>query len=297
MSPPPGFEGRFGSKICKLEKALYGLKQSPRAWFERFTQFVKREGYNQAQSDHTLFTKHSKEGKIAILIVYVDDIILTGNDQMEIEVLKKKMGKEFEVKDLGEMRYFLGMEIARSRLGISVSQRKYILDLLKDTGMSACKPADTPIDPNLKLGNIKEGVPVDKAQYQRLVGRLIYLSHTRPDIAFAVSMVSQFMHCPFEEHLEATYRILRYLKSCPGKGLLFKKGSCRTVEAFTDSDYAGSDVDRRSTLGIAPMCGVILSLGEVKNRTWWLEVVRRLNIDQLPMVCASCCGLKGFSEN
>jgi len=115
--------------------------------------------------------------------------------------------------------------------------------------MSACKPADTPIDPNLKLGNIKEGVPVDKAQYQRLVGRLIYLSHTRPDIAFAVSMVSQFMHCPFEEHLEATHRILRYLKSCPGKGLLFKKGSCKTVEAFTDSDYAGSDVDRRSTSG------------------------------------------------
>ena len=249
MSPPPGFEDRFGSKVCRLEKALYGLKQSPRAWFDRFTQFVKRQDYKQSQSDHTLFIKHSNDGKMSILIVYVDDIILTGNDLKEMETLKMKLATEFEVKDLGEMRYFLGMEIARSKKGISVSQRKYILDLLQDTGMSACKPADTPIDPNLKLGNIKEGVPVNTQQYQRLVGRLIYLSHTRPDIAFAVSMISQFMHCPFEEHLEAANRILRYLKSCPGKGLLFRRGEDRGVEAFTDADYAGSDVDRRSTSG------------------------------------------------
>ena len=214
-----------------------------------FTQFVKRQDYKQSQSDHTLFIKHSNDGKMSILIVYVDDIILTGNDLKEMEKLKMKLATEFEVKDLGEMRYFLGMEIARSKEGIAVSQRKYILDLLQDTGMSACKPADTPIDPNLKLGNIKEGVPVNTQQYQRLVGRLIYLSHTRPDIAFAVSMISQFMHCPFEEHLEAANRILRYLKSCPGKGLLFRKGGKKEVEAFTDADYAGSDVDRRSTSG------------------------------------------------
>ncbi|CAM8882627.1 unnamed protein product [Rhodiola kirilowii] len=150
---------------------------------------------------------------------------------------------------LGRNEIFLGMEIARSKEGIVISQRKYILDLLKETGMSACKPTDTPVDPNQKLGNIQKGVPINKPHYQRLVGKLIYLSHTRPDIAFAVGMVSQFMHCPYEEHLEATYRILRYLKSCPGKGLLFKMANNQTIEAFTDADWAGSDVDRRPTSG------------------------------------------------
>lgn len=138
------------------------------------------------------------------------------------------------------------MEIARSKKGIIVSQRKYILDLLHDTGMSACKPVDTPIDPNKKLGVVKDGTPVNVEQYQRLVGRLIYLAHTRPDIAFAVSLVSQFMHCPYEEHLKAAYRILRYLKSCPGKGLLFKKSDSRSVESFTDADWGGS-FDGKST--------------------------------------------------
>ena len=115
--------------------------------------------------------------------------------------------------------------------------------------MSACRPIDTPIDPNKKLGDLKGEKPVDTLQYQQLVGRLIYLSHTRPDIAFAVSMVSQFMHNPHEEHLNAVYRILRYLKSSPGKGLLFKKNSSRKVDAFTDVDWAGSITDRKSTSG------------------------------------------------
>ena len=186
---------------------------------------------------------------MAVLIVYVDDIILTGDDQEEIVSLNRKLSREFEIKDLGELRYFLGMEIARSRKGITVSQRKYILDLLKDTGMSGCRPADTPIDPNQKLGKDSEGTPVDILRYQRLVGRLIYLSHTRPDIAFAVSLVSQFMHCPREEHLDATYRILRYLKSCSGKGLFYKSSESREVEVFSDADWTRSITDKRSTSG------------------------------------------------
>ncbi|KAL9434214.1 hypothetical protein AB3S75_028943 [Citrus x aurantiifolia] len=249
MEPPPGFNEKFGSKVCKLKRSLYGLKQSPRAWFERFTNFVKSQGYDQGQSDHTLFTKRSIEDKISVLIVYVDDIILTGDDIVEMSRLKQNLAKEFEIKDLGQLKYFLGMEVARSKKGIVVSQRKYILDLLKETGMSGCKPSDTPIEANSKLGEVKNGVPVDKGRYQRLVGRLIYLSHTRPDIAFAVSMVSQFMHSPYEEHLEAVYRILRYLKSTPGKGLFFKKNEKRGIEVYTDADWAGSVTDRRSTSG------------------------------------------------
>ncbi|KAA0053629.1 Beta-galactosidase [Cucumis melo var. makuwa] len=233
--------------VCKLHKSLYGLKQSPRAWFDRFTTFVKSQGYSQGHSDHTLFTKASKTGKIAILIMYVDDIVLTGDDQTEISQLKQRMGDEFEIKDLGNLKYFLGMEVARSKEGISVSQRKYTLDLLTETDMLGCRPADTPIEFNCKLGNSDDQVPVDKEQYQRLVGKLIYLSHTRPDISFAVSVVSQFMQAPYEKHMEAVNRILRYLKNTPGKGLMFRKTNGKTIEAYTDSDWARSVIDRKSS--------------------------------------------------
>ncbi|RVW52696.1 Retrovirus-related Pol polyprotein from transposon RE1 [Vitis vinifera] len=163
--------------------------------------------------------------------------------------LKKYLSEEFEVKDLGNLKYFLGMEVARSRKGIVVSQRKYILDLLKETGMLGCKPIDTPMDSQKKLGIEKESTPVDRGRYQRLVGRLIYLSHTRPDIGFAVSAVSQFMHSPTEEHMEAVYRILRYLKMTPGKGLFFRKTENRDTEVYSDADWAGNIIDRRSTSG------------------------------------------------
>ncbi|EXB88426.1 Retrovirus-related Pol polyprotein from transposon TNT 1-94 [Morus notabilis] len=154
MEMPPGFEDK-GDQVCKLKKSLYGLKQSPRAWFDQFT-----KGYKQAGGDHTLFYQH-KNDKTAILIVYVDDIILTGDDLEEWERLKRKLAKEFEIKDLGSLRYFLGMEIARNKCGISVSQRKYVLDLLKETGMMGCKLAKTPVEPSCKKG-MRDSDPVDK---------------------------------------------------------------------------------------------------------------------------------------
>ena len=178
MSPPPGFEAQFDHRVCKLHKSLYGLKQSLRAWFDKFTTFVKSEGYNLGHSNYTLFTEVSKSGKIAMLIVYVDDIVLSIDDTVEIVQLKKNMRDEFEIKDLGNLKYFLGMEVARSKEGISISQRKYTLDLLIETGMMGCRTADTPIKFNAKLGNSIDKVPVDKEKYQHLLGKLIYLSHT-----------------------------------------------------------------------------------------------------------------------
>ena len=196
-----------------------------------------------------MFIKHSTKGKLAILIVYVDDIILIGDYEDELIKLKTLLAKEFETKDLGSLKYFLGMEVARSRKGISVSQRKYVLDLLKETGMLGCKPAETPMDSSTKLGANKDSVPVDKGRYQRLVGKLIYLSHTRPDFGFSVSVVSQFMNDPTEEHMEAVNRILRYLKMTPGKGLYFRKNTRKDIEVFVDAGWAGSITDRRSTSG------------------------------------------------
>ncbi|KAL0539597.1 hypothetical protein IC582_023813 [Cucumis melo] len=201
--PPLGFEAQFGQQVCKLQKSLYGLKQSPRAWFDRFTTFVESQGYSQGHFGHTLFIKVPKTGKIVVLIVYVDDVVLTVDDQTEISQLKPRMGDEFEMKDLENLKYFLEMEVARSKEGIFVSQRKYTLDLPTETSMLGCHPVDTLIKFNCKLGNSDDQVPVDKEQYQRLVGKLIYLSHTRPDISFVVSVISQFMQAPYKKHMEA----------------------------------------------------------------------------------------------
>lgn len=145
--------------------------------------------------------------------------------------LKKKLASDFKIKDLGQLKYFLGMDVAISKEGIMMSQRKYVLDLLKETRMSGCHPGETLIDSTIKFVN-KGGNSVDHNQYQRLVRKLIYLSHTRPDIAFVVSLVSQFMHSPKEEHQEAGLRILKYLKISPGKRLFSEKVNMKALKAL-----------------------------------------------------------------
>lgn len=255
MDIPPGYtESSKSNMVCKLQKALYGLKQSPRAWFGRFNQAMKKYGFSQSNSDHTLFLKHQNR-KVTALLIYVDDMIITGNDPEEITRLQEKLATEFEMKNLGGLKYFLGIEVARSKQGIFISQRKYILNLLSEIGLLDCKPADTPIVQNHKLGEYPDQIPTDKSRYQKLVGKLIYLSHTRPDITYAVSVVSQFMHCPSKEHMDAVTRILRYLKSSPGRGLMFSKNNHLKIEGFTDADWAGNITDRKSTYGYFTFVG------------------------------------------
>ncbi|CAL8102601.1 unnamed protein product [Prunus armeniaca] len=224
MSLPPGYRvtGETGN-VCKLKEALYGLKQSPRAWFGRFTTAMKKFGYRQANIDHTLFIKH-KASKVTLLIIYVDDTIVTGDDTIEIEELQKPLAK-------------------------------YVMDLLANTGMLDCKPADTLIVENHKLGVYVDQVPTNRERYQRLVGRLIYLSLTRPNIAYAISVASKFMHSPSEDHMAVVMRILSYLKSAHGRGLLFKKNGYLDLEGYIDADYAVNITDRRSTSGYFTFVG------------------------------------------
>ncbi|WVZ95817.1 hypothetical protein U9M48_041533 [Paspalum notatum var. saurae] len=254
MEIPPGFAGsQTIGKVCKLNKSLYGLKQSPRAWFDRFRRAVCDMGYTQCNGDHTVFYKHGGM-YITIMAVYVDDIVITGDDVEEIKYLKENLGRIFEVKDLGPLRYFLGIEIARSLKGIVLSQRKYVLDLLEETGMLGCRPCSTPIDKNHQI-NAEFGDPVNKETYQRLVGRLIYLCHTRPDISYAVSVVSRYMHDPRTGHMDVVYRILRYLKGTPGRGLWYKRNAHLNLEGYCDADWASSKDDRRSTSGYCVFVG------------------------------------------
>ncbi|KAF5781204.1 putative RNA-directed DNA polymerase [Helianthus annuus] len=255
MEAPHGFTVNFGEReVCRLKKSLYGLKQSPRAWFGRFTLAMKNYGFKQSNSDHTLFLKQ-RNNLITCLIIYVDDMIITGNDKEEITKLKKNLFTEFEMKDLGRLKYFLGIEVLRSKQGIFMCQKKYVLDLLAETGLIDCKPADTPMIANQKLYIEETAEPADRERYQRIVGKLIYLSHTRPDIAYAVGVISQFMHQPQSAHMDAVFRILRYLKGTVGHGVLFKPNGHLGTQLYTDADWAGDKGNRRSTSGYFTLVG------------------------------------------
>jgi Reverse transcriptase (RNA-dependent DNA polymerase) len=166
----------------------------------------------------------------------------------EIAQLKAKLEKKFEVKDLEQLRYFLRIEIARGAKVIVLSQRKYVLNLLTKTDMLGCRPTVSPIDVKTKIG-ANTGEQVDHERYQRLIGRLIYLCHTRPDISFAVNVVSRYMHDPRKGHMDTVYHILRYLKSAPEKDLIFRKNEHMNIEGYCDSDWASCQDDRRSTSG------------------------------------------------
>ncbi|XP_058003644.1 uncharacterized mitochondrial protein AtMg00810-like [Hevea brasiliensis] len=178
------------------------------------------------------------------------------NDPEERKALQEYLFREFEMKDLGSLKYFIEIEVSRSKKGIFLSQRKYALDLLQETSMSACKLADTPVEEGLKLGIESDQVPVDKGRYQRLVGRLMYLAHTRPDLTYALSGVSQFMHNPGEQHMNAIMRILRCFKSAPGKGILFTKNTdYQGIDVYTDAYWARARDDRRLTYGYFTFVG------------------------------------------
>jgi len=182
-------------------------------------------------------------------------MIIAGDDKIEKQTLRERLAAQFEMKDLGKLKYILGIEVVYSRQGIFISQRKYIFDLLKETGKLGGKTTRVLIEKNHRIGNDEENPKVEKTQYQRLVEKLIYLSHSRPNIAYAVSVASQFMHNPRERHLQAVNRIIQYLKASPGKGLLFKKGENLSMKVYMDADYAGSIVDRRSTIGYCMFLG------------------------------------------
>jgi hypothetical protein len=255
MEQPPGFvaQGESG-KICKLRKSLYGLKQSPRAWFGRFNAVVTEFGLRRSSYDHSVFFTSSSSGCI-LLVVYVDDIVITGSDKSGIKKLKDFLASRFQTKDLGPLKYFLGIEVPRSRKGICLSQRKYCLDILNDSRMIETKPCESPMIPNMKL-NVEDGdLFEDPEKYRRIVGKLNYLTITRPDIAFPVSVVSQFMSSPRTPHWDAIRRILKYLKGAPGLGILYQNHGHHVIEGFTDADYDGDPTSRRSTTGYCVFVG------------------------------------------
>ena len=189
MKPPPSFSQKGDSRVCRLQKSLYGLKQASRQWFSKLSTTLLTRGFLQSGLDHSLFTYNKGPVRLFVL-VYVDDIIVTCNDNLAIADFKHFLANAFSVKDLGTLRYFLGIEVSRSKQGLFLCQRKYTLDILSDSGMTASRPSDFSMEQHLRL-HPDEGTPLsDPALYRRLVGRLLYLTVTRPDILYAVNSLS-----------------------------------------------------------------------------------------------------------
>jgi hypothetical protein len=257
MDQPPGFvqEGQ-SHLVCKLKKTLYGLKQSSRAWYEKIHLFFTKEGFIRSHADHSLYVKQTGNYFMAV-VIYVDDLIMLASDMTMMNELKSKLEEEYDMSDLGELHFFLGVHIERDRAArtITMHQGSYIEGVLKRFGMEDCKPVGTPLDPKAALVKLTDeeydqhsqemqGIP-----YKACVGSLMYaMVATRADLAFAVSVVSQFMSKPGPMHWAAVKRIMRYLKGTSdmklhlgGKGIAMK--------GYCDADWGGDADGRRSTTG------------------------------------------------
>eukprot|EP00253_Pinus_taeda_P031679 PITA_31679 len=247
MEQPTGFIQTDSSLVCHLKKSLYGLKQAPRAWYAKMDSFLLESGFSRCHSDNTVYTK--KEGKsLIILVLYVDDLILTGSDCNLINHVKSSLKKKFEMTDLGHLHYFLGLQVLQSKEGIFLSQSKYACDLLRFFHMEDCKPSPSPVQSGVKLSVSCTSPEVDATLYRQLVGKLLYLTHTRPDLSVAIGLVALFMQTPRESHWKAAKRILRYVRGTVQFGIHYSAGpitwDCKKQVAISlssaEAEYRGA---------------------------------------------------------
>lgn len=271
-------------KVYKLKKALYGLRQAPRAWYSKIEGYFAESGFEKCSYEHTLFVKVEGKGKILIVSLYVDDLIFTGNDCVMIENFKKSMMHKFEMTDLGEMKYFLGVEVKQGAGGIHLCQSKYAKEVLDRFGMTESNSVRNPIVPGSKLSKEGGGAEVDGTRYKQLIGSLMYLTATRPDLMYVVCLISRFMAHPKEAHWEAAKRVLRYLRGTVDMGVYYRREVLDDLVGYCDSDYAGNVDDSRSTTGFVFM----LSAGAV---SWSLRKhpIVTLSTTEAEYVAAAAC--------
>ncbi|MCO5588946.1 hypothetical protein L7F22_042909 [Adiantum nelumboides] len=242
-----GYEDvKHSGYVCKLKEALYGLKQVLRAWHARIVAYLVSIGFHMADAGHSLYVRKN-ENDIVIICIYVDDLIIGGDNEGEIMHVKSLLKKEFDMKDLGELRYFLGIEIIHTKEGIWLSQRQYALDMLSKYGMADCKPISMLLDQNVKLRADEGQVLEDVTMYWQIVGSLIYLTISRPDLSYSVGLESQFMQLPRKPHLDVVRHTLRYVSATLDYVLFYEASMELQLSGFTDADWVGSACDRRST--------------------------------------------------
>ncbi|GJT17368.1 putative ribonuclease H-like domain-containing protein [Tanacetum coccineum] len=290
---PPGFEDpQFPDKVYKVEKALYGLHQAPKAWYETLSTYLLENRFRRGIIDKTLFIKKDK-GDILLVQVYVDDIIFGSTKKSLCTEFESLMHKKFQMSSMGELTFFLGLQVMQRDDGIFISQDKYVADILKKFDFSSVKTASTPIETNKALHKDEEAEDVDVHLYRSMIGSLMYLTASRPDIMFAVCACARFQVTPKVSHLHAVKRIFRYLKGQPKLGLWYPRDSPFDLEAFSDSDYARASLDRKSTTGGCQFLGKRLISWQCKKQT----VVANSTTEAEYVAAANCCGQVLWIQN
>ncbi|GJS73385.1 putative ribonuclease H-like domain-containing protein [Tanacetum coccineum] len=264
---PPGFEDlHFPDKVYKVEKALYCLHQAPRAWYETLSTYLIENGFRRGTIDKTLFIKKDK-GDILLVQVYVDDIIIGSTKKSLCDEFEGLMHKRFQMSSIGELTFFLGLQVQQKKDGIFISQDKDVAEILKKFDFATMKTASTPIETNKALVKDEEAEAIDVHLYRSMIGSLMYLTSSRPDIMFDVCACARFQVTPKMSHLHAVKRIFRYLKGQPKFGLWYPRDSPFDLEALFDSDYAGASLDRKSTIGGCQFLGKRLISWQCKKQT------------------------------
>ncbi|GKA79794.1 putative ribonuclease H-like domain-containing protein, partial [Tanacetum coccineum] len=286
VTQPKGFEDPFYPKhVYRVVKALYGLHQAPRAWYARLSTFLLKHNYRRGTIDKTLFIKKNSRD-IILVQVYVDDIIFGSTNQTWCDEFEVLMKGEFEMSAMGELTFFLGLQVKQQPDGIFISQDKYVQDMLRRFDMESVRPATTPYEAAKPKSKDEPDDAVNVHLYRSMIGSLMYLTASRPDIMFAVSACSRHQVTPLTSNLNAVKKIFKYLKGQPKLGLWYPRDSPFVLEAYSDSDYAGSNGDRKSTTGGCQFLGRRLISWQCKKQT----VVATSSTEAEYVAAANCCG-------
>nr|GEZ40807.1 retrovirus-related Pol polyprotein from transposon TNT 1-94 [Tanacetum cinerariifolium] len=281
--------------VYKLKKALYGLKQAPRAWYDMLSSFLISQDFSKGSVDPTLFIR--RNGNDLLLVqIYVDDIIFAASTPELCDIFAKIMCLKFKMSMMGKISFLLGLHISQSPRGIFINQSKYALESLKKYGFESCDPVDTPMVEKSKLDEDKEGKSIDLSHYHGMIGTLLYLTASRPDLQFAICMCARYQARPAEKHLHAVKRIFRYLLGTVNLGLWYLKDSSIALTSFADADHAGCQDTRRSTSGSLNSWEIDLLAGRQKGKKMRSQLIDYgLGSNKIPMYCdnksaiALCC--------
>ncbi|GJV19842.1 putative ribonuclease H-like domain-containing protein [Tanacetum coccineum] len=279
-------------RVYKVEKALYGLHQAPRAWYEALSTYLLDNGFQRVKIDNTLFIIRHK-GDIFLVQVYVDDIIFGSTKKELCNAFEKLMHEKFQMSSMGELTFFLGLQVKQKKDGIFISQYKYMEEILKKFGFTEVKSASTPMETQKPLLKDEDGEEVDVHMYRSMIGSLMYLTSSRPDIMFAVCACARYQVNPKVLHLHAVKRIFRYLKGQSKLGLWYPKDSPFDLVAYTNSDYAGASLDRKSTTGGCQFLRCRLISWQCKKQI----VVANSTTEAEYVAASSCCGQVFWIQN
>ncbi|KAK1419452.1 hypothetical protein QVD17_28620 [Tagetes erecta] len=264
---PPGFEDpKYPHRVYKLSKALYGLHQAPRIWYETLSKHLLEHGFTRGQIDPTLFMKRENEDLLCVQ-VYVDDIIFGSTSSSMCKEFEEIMKSIFQMSSMGEINFFLGLQVKQSADVIFINQSKFVEKLLKKFKMQDCQTIRTPSDVNCKIQPDPKGKSVDQTLYRSMIGSLMYLTASRPDIMYAVCVCARYQSDPKESHLVAVKRIFRYLKGKPNLGLWYPYEGNFELYSYSDSDFGGYALDRKSTTGGCQFLGPRLVSWQCKKQT------------------------------